>query len=297
MAVMSSEIAAFLDKPLVGQDVLIHGAKPATKPEAHNLVFVKRYTPELLSALNTAGEVLVLAVPDYEGQLAVPHIITPKPRLDFAKVLQQFFASSRRGGLAGTAVIAPSAHLGDNVSVGHFSVIGEGVQIGDNTEIRNYVVVGDNCVIGRNCLVKSNTVIGEKGFGFEFDQDSTPIGIPHLGGVVIGDEVEIGALNTVVRGTLEDTVVSDHVKTDDHVHIAHNVFIDRNTVITACAEISGSVRIGKNVWIGPNASIINSIDIGDNVLVGIGAVVIKSVESDVVVAGNPAKILRKRFEK
>ena len=104
----------------------------------------------------------------------------------------------------------------------------------------------------------------------------------------------LGALNTVARGTLEDTVIFDNVKTDDHVHIAHNVVIGANTMIAACAEISGSVRIGKGVWIGANASIINQIEIDDYALVGIGAIVTKSVASGKVVAGNPARVLRDR---
>ena len=88
-------------------------------------------------------------------------------------------------------------------------------------------------------------MIGQRGFGFEREIDGKPVSFPHFGSVVIGDYVEIGALNTVVAGALSDTIIGDFVKTDDHVHIAHNVSIGDKTFITACSEISGSVSIGQ----------------------------------------------------
>jgi UDP-3-O-[3-hydroxymyristoyl] glucosamine N-acyltransferase len=295
-AVKASEIAAFLEKPLIGEDVLVDKIKPSRSPEANCAIFLWKYSPELLEIANGTNAVLVVASPEYEGRLVVPHIITPRPRLALAEVVQRFFAPAKKVGIARTAVIASTAKLGKDVSVGDFSVIGENVQIGDNTEIRDHVVIRDNCIIGKDCLIKSNTVIGEEGFGFEFEDDGTPIRIPHVGRVVIGDHVEIGALNIVARGTMGDTVISNGVKIDDHVFIAHNVSVGENSVIIAGAEVSGSVRIGRNVWIAPQATIIQQAEIGDDAMVGIGAVVIKSVEPNVIVVGNPAKVLRKRFE-
>lgn len=112
--------------------------------------------------------------------------------------------------------------------------------------------------------------------------------MPHLGGVVIGSAVNIGALNTIVAGTIEPTVVENYVQTDDHVHIAHNCHIKRGALITACVEISGSVTVGENTTIGPNASIMNKITIGRDVVVGLGAVVTRSFGDGVTIAGNPA---------
>jgi len=295
MGVRASEIAAFLNRPLMGEDVLVVRARAVSEPEPNSLVFATKQTPELIESLNAAKEVLVLAAPEYEGKLTAAHILTPRPRLDFARVLQQYFAPARLSGIAATAVIASSARLGASVSVGHFSVIGENVLVGDGTEIRDHVVVHANCVIGKRCTIKSNTVIGEDGFGFEIDEDGTLVRIPHLGRVVIGDDVEIGCLNVIARGTLQDTVLANGVKVDDHVFIAHNAIVGENSVIIAGAEISGSVRIGKNAWISPQATILNQVEIGDGAQVGIGAVVIHSVEPNVIVVGNPAKVLRKRF--
>jgi UDP-3-O-[3-hydroxymyristoyl] glucosamine N-acyltransferase len=143
-------------------------------------------------------------------------------------------------------------------------------------------------------LIKSGTIIGQKGFNFEYDETGTPIPFTHFGQVIIGDNVELGALNTLVQGTLSNTVISDYVKTDDHVHIAHNVEIGFGTLIAACAEISGSVKIGSRTWLAPNCSIMDHIAIGNNVIVGLGSVVTKSVPDNVVVAGSPARKIRDR---
>ena len=147
----------------------------------------------------------------------------------------------------------------------------------EHTIIANNVIISDNVRIGKSCYIKSNTVIGEDGFGFDFEEDGTPFRIPHIGSVYIGNNVEIGAQNTIARGTLDNTIIEDNVKTDDQVHIAHNCKIGKNTLITACVEISGSVEIGANCWIGPNSSIIQKIKIEDNVTIGIGTIVIKDV--------------------
>ncbi|GAG24258.1 unnamed protein product, partial [marine sediment metagenome] len=118
-----------------------------------------------------------------------------------------------------------------------------------------------------------------------------PYPFPHTGGIVIGDNVEIGALNTIARGAIDDTAISDYVKTDDHIHIAHNVTIGENTMIAACTEISGSVTIGKNVWISPSVTILDHKTIGDNAFICIGSVVGKDVKPDTKVFGYPARII------
>jgi UDP-3-O-[3-hydroxymyristoyl] glucosamine N-acyltransferase len=119
-----------------------------------------------------------------------------------------------------------------------------------------------------------------------------PIRIPHLGKVIICNNVELGALNTVMRGTIDDTIVADNVKTDDHVHIGHNVRVGQGCLITACAEISGSAHIGEMTWLGPNCSVMNGITIGSNCFIGLGTVVNKSLPNSVIVAGCPARILK-----
>ena len=135
-------------------------------------------------------------------------------------------------------------------------------------------------------------LIGEEGFGFEFEEDGTPIRIPHLGGVEIGDYVEVGNFTAIARGTLKNTVIHSHVKIDNLVHIAHNCIIGSKTMVIACAEVSGSSVVGEGCWLGVGCSTMQKIRIGHNSLVGVGSVVLKDVEAGSVVAGNPAKVVR-----
>jgi UDP-3-O-[3-hydroxymyristoyl] glucosamine N-acyltransferase len=223
----------------------------------------------------------------------ITYLVVENPRLCFAKLLAKYDEKQIEFKIHPTVIVGKNCKIG-KVSISPYVVIGNNVRIGNGTIIFPSVVISDDVIIGKNVVIKSNTTIGQSGFGFEFDKNHNPVFIPHIGRVIIGDNVEIGANNTVVRAKMDNTVISDFVKTDDHVHIAHNVKIGKRTMITACSEISGSVTIGFDCWLGPNCSIMNQITIGNNVLVGLGAVVTKSVPDNVVVAGNPAKIIRKR---
>jgi UDP-3-O-[3-hydroxymyristoyl] glucosamine N-acyltransferase len=287
--IKASEIAQFLKLPLNGDDVEIYQACSLNNIKTNSITFAKKYSKDYADKFNASVNLCILASSDYEGKLSSSHIISENPRLDFAKVLQQFLNKKLIHGIAGSAVIGENVSLGRNVSIGEYSIIGKNVTIGDNTEIRHHVVISDDTVIGCNCLIKSNTVIGEEGFGFERDKDGVPIRIPHLGKVLIGDNVEIGASAVIARGTLDNTFIMDNVKIDDQVFIAHNVQIGSNSMIIANSEISGSTKIGINCWLGPNSSVMNGVTIGDNVFIGLGSVITKSVESNSIIAGNPAR--------
>ncbi|MGS0972984.1 MAG: DapH/DapD/GlmU-related protein [Candidatus Izemoplasmataceae bacterium] len=149
--------------------------------------------------------------------------------------------------------------------------------LGDNVIVKQGAKILENTHIGDNSIIRENSVIGGHGFGVEKDEEGNNLKIPHFGGVIIGDNVEIGALNTVVSGTINPTVVEDYVKVDDYVHIAHNCKIGKNSIITAGVIFSGSVKIGENVWVGSNSTIKNSISINDDNLIGIGTVITKDI--------------------
>jgi len=240
-------------------------------------------------AAATLTDCLTLILPEDSGRPAGPHIAVARPRAAFATIVDRFFANRPVTGIHPTAQIGSGVVLGKGTSIGAYTVVNNGVAIGSGTVIHNHVTIGPRVRIGSDCIIKSGAVIGEEGFGMDVDEAGNNIRIPHLGSVVVGDHVEIGALNTVCAGTIEPTILEDYVKMDDHVHVAHNVRIGRNCVVTACSEISGSVSIGEDTWLGPNCSIMNGITIGSHVLVGLGAVVTKSLDAGQIVKGNPAR--------
>jgi UDP-3-O-[3-hydroxymyristoyl] glucosamine N-acyltransferase LpxD len=210
-------------------------------------------------------------------------LISDRSRLDFARALGVLERWSGFVWSDESPQVHPTARVGRNV------VLGKGVRVGAGTVIQHNVVIGDEVIIGERCTIKSCAVIGEEGFGFERNSDGRAVRLPHLGGVVLGDDVEVGSLTTVCRGTLADTILRDGCKIDDHVHIAHNIDVGEDAFVIACAEVSGGVKIGRRAWIAPNASILNQLSVGDDSVVGLGAVVVRSVPDGAVVVGNPAK--------
>ncbi len=282
-AVSASWLSERLGLKLLGEDRQILEVCVLDKLAAGGLSFVLRgRAPECA----TAGTVFARADAAANG-LSI--IASPNPRLDF---IRGQHILDRTPGFA-PATEPPNLH--PTVQVGPHTTIENGVEIGEGTRIGSSVVIKSGTRIGKFCDIKSGAIIGEPGFGFERDPDGRPWKMIHLGGVLIGDHVEIGALNTIVRGALGETVLEDYVKTDDHVHIAHNCHIGERTLITACAELSGSVTVGREVWISPNCTITQKVTIGDKAFIGIGAVVLRDVEPGVKVFGNPAKPLMGGF--
>lgn len=222
-----------------------------------------------------------------EGTDAESLILSENPRLDFCRALQFLVDSAILVSSTDESQIHRTAELADSV------VIEAGVTIGKNTIIEHNVTIHKGSIIGDNSIIRSNTVIGAQGFGFEKNIDGSWIRFPHLGRVVIGNNVEIGALNSICVGALDNTIIDDGVKTDNLVHIAHNCQVGKNSILTACTELSGGVTLGEGVWIGPNSSTMQKITIGDFAVVGLGSVVTKNVEPGHTVAGVPAKVIRR----
>lgn len=167
------------------------------------------------------------------------------------------------------------------------------VKIGANTVIENNVSISNNVIIGAECMIHSGAVIGADGFGFAFDADGLPVKVEHFGGVIIGNRVEIGANTCIDRGTIDNTIIHSDVKIDNLVHIAHNVVLLKGAVVVAGAVICGSAQLGENSYVAPGGIVRNQLLVGDHAFVGLGAVVTKPVSEYSVVAGVPAKEIRK----
>lgn len=298
LLIKASEIAEFIGSVFAGEDFIVKGPCPIFSPIPGSVSYLKKtdLMPLLLDNVNkySYSDVLIL-LPLGAIQSGLPHdssfcyLESRNPRLDFAKIVSNFFDNKKPCLISPHAIISPSAKIGNNVSIGHFSIIGDNVVIGSGTTIKNNVVLHDNVIVGSNCVVKSFSSIGEEGFGFAFEADDVPVRIPHLGRVVIRDNVEIGNFCTVCRGTIGETLIDSYVKIDDHCHIAHNVNIGEKTIIAASAVLSGSSTLGEGCWMGPNSSVLNGKNVGDSSLMGIGCVVIRNVAPNTHLIGNPAK--------
>jgi UDP-3-O-[3-hydroxymyristoyl] glucosamine N-acyltransferase LpxD len=293
MTVLLSEIHLYLGLPFTElNDFAISRLATSEQPDSCSLMFAKKLTDLQLSRLYAVHNSCLLVSEAVSKIPSICQIQVDNPRLAFIKLANHFFTQSRESYISEHAVVHPSAKIGLNVTLEHGVTIGEKCVIEDDCHIMSNVTIESNVHCGRGTTIRSGSVIGQRGFGYARDEDGTPISFPHFGGVKIGNNCDIGALNTIASGTLEPTVVGDQVKTDDHVHIAHNVRIGDMTMIAAGAEISGSVTIGRRVWISPNASVLNKVTIGNQVLVGIGAVVMKDFSDRQLLLGNPARSVR-----
>lgn len=177
--------------------------------------------------------------------------------------------------------ISHSANINAKAVIADKNVI-----IGDGSSIGPYCVVNERSIIGKNCNINESVVIGSEAFELTGLKSNRSI-MPQSGGVLIGNNVTIQALSTVVRSTFGGfTSLKDNVKVDSHVHIAHDAQVEKNTSIAASTFIAGNVTIGENVFIGPNSTISNGINIANEAWVTIGSNVIESIEEGKRVTGN-----------
>jgi UDP-3-O-[3-hydroxymyristoyl] glucosamine N-acyltransferase len=211
-----------------------------------------------------------------------------EPKLTFIKVLNQLFEDKPPPGIHPSAVIHPVARIADDVHIGPLCCIGN-VEIGSGCVIHSGVHLYDGVRLGRNVTVQAGCVIGVRAFSLAKDEQGDWHHMPHLGGVVIEDKVEIQALCIVDRGTLGDTVIGAGALINSGCYIAHNVQVGRRTFIAGHTVIAGSVTIGADCWIGPKTVVRDRISIGSGCFIGMGSVVVASLDENARVMGNPAR--------
>jgi UDP-3-O-[3-hydroxymyristoyl] glucosamine N-acyltransferase len=221
-------------------------------------------------------------VPKNDTQLRHQIISVDNPRAAFIKIINKIYPKQVETKTSSTAIISESATIGSNCYIGNYAVIGKECEIGNNTVIYDRAVIVQKCKIGNNCLI-----------AYERDPETLELErFPHIGGVVIGNNVEICANSSIARGSLSDTNIGDGTKLDALVHVAHNVVIGRNCELTAGTIIGGSTTLGDTCWTGLNSTLKNKIKIGNKVIVGAGACVIHDVPDEDIVAGVPAKSIK-----
>lgn len=278
-AVSASELAKLCGLPLVGADFSVESVAPLSCHGDGVLCFAKNIPDKAISDRS------ILIANEGAAEKSACVLVAANPRLEFARVLNLI---EKNIGFE-RSYAAPIIDFTAEVS--SLSYIAPGVKIGARSIIYPFVFVGEGTIIGDDCVIKSGAVIGQDGFGFERDEAGLPIRIPHLGYVEIGNCVEIGSLTTVCRGTLGNTVIKNYAKIDDHVHVAHNVYIGEGVMVVAGAGLCGGVVLEEGAWIGPNSNVIQHKRIGVRAFVGIGANVLQDVPNGVTVAGYPARVL------
>lgn len=234
-------------------------------------------------------------------------LISDDPQLSFVRAIEALKLEPRRGpqGIHPAAQIAASADIGDDVGIdahavvgeravigrgskiGAGCVIGEGARIGEYCRLHPRVTLEHDVALGDRCILQSGVVIGGDGFGL-VDDGGHWVRVPQLGGVSIGDEVEIGANTTIDRGAMDDTVIEQGCKLDNQIQVAHNVRIGAHTAIAACVGIAGSAEIGRYCKISGAAVILGHLRIADGVTVTAMSVVTRDIrEAGVYSSGTP----------
>ncbi|MDM8554496.1 UDP-3-O-(3-hydroxymyristoyl)glucosamine N-acyltransferase [Desulfococcaceae bacterium HSG7] len=308
MEISLADIAQKVDGELRGDSQkLISNAAPfeLAKPEDITFAGSRKFIKKL--NLTKAGAVFIPASGLSEDVLAASQnlIIVDHPQVAFARILNTFYPPSKpASGVSPTATIGENFTNGKDVSIGHCVVIGDDVKIGSRVCLHPHVVIEDQVVIGddteifphvtihryskigANVIIQAGSVIGSDGFGYASDGNKY-IKIPHTGIVQIDDDVEIGACNTIDRATFGKTWIQQGVKTDNLVHIAHNVTVGANTVSAAQVGVSGSTTIGRNVILAGQVGISEHLTIGDGAILGPQAGIAQAVDKGQVVSGSP----------
>jgi UDP-3-O-[3-hydroxymyristoyl] glucosamine N-acyltransferase len=293
-----SELAKFIGQEnctVIGRtDRHFQHPAPISNAAEGDLSFCTKKGKEALQLLKATKASVILCSSDVTLKFDDKTLVTVEnPRLWFIRSIKTFCPQKNRIGIHPTATIGTNCKIAAHVYIGPYTVIEDNVQIGVGTIIESGVGIHDSVKIGKNVIVKSNSIIGSFGAGYERNENGVLELFPHVGSVIIEDNVVVGANCCVDRGALSNTVIKEGTKLDNLIHVAHNDVIGKNCFVAAGAVFSGSVTVGDNCFIGVQACFKDGVKVGSNVTVGMGAVVIRDVPDGDVVAGVPAKSVKK----
>lgn len=306
VAITLADVAEKIGAKLVATDeqLVVSGIGTLEDSSAEQVTFLAN--PSYRKLLATTKAAAVIIHPDMQDECMVAALVMNNPYVGFAKLSQIFDnLPTQAPGIHPAAVVADSAVLAEGVSVAANAVIGEHVQIGAGARIGPGCVIGDHSIIGArgllhanvvfyhdivvgdDCIFHSGCVIGADGFGFAPDAGKWHK-IAQIGGVQIGDRVEVGANTTIDRGALDNTKIGNDVKLDDQIMIAHNVVIGDGCAIAGTTGIAGSTTLGKNCTIAGGVGIVGHIEITDGVHITGMTLVSKSVKEPGVYSSGTA---------
>ncbi len=297
------------------KEVAVTGVAALEDATAHDATFFgnAKYLPALRQSkagvalvpldfsesLPDVGAVVGVANPSLAFAAVVAALQPPLPRLPpgihAAAVISRSARVGREVTVHAYAVIEEGAEIGEGTSIGAHAFIGRESRIGPDSFVHPHVTIRERVSLGARCVVHSGAVIGGDGFGFE-TVDGRHVKVPQVGGVEIGDDVEIGAGVTIDRARFGMTKIGEGTKIDNLVQIAHNVVIGPHCLIVAQAGISGSTRLGKYVVLAGQVGVVGHITLGDGATVGAQSGVSKSVPAGAKVFGSPAEPMMEAAE-
>ncbi|MEH6447615.1 MAG: UDP-3-O-(3-hydroxymyristoyl)glucosamine N-acyltransferase [Oleispira sp.] len=315
LADIAEKIGATLVTSLGAKDDQISVSGIATLELAHANEVTFLANPSYRKQLATTQAAAVILHPDMQAECPVSALVMNNPYVGFARLSQLFDNLPAQAAfihpsatIAATADIAEDASIAANVVIGEYVHIGSGTRIGANSVISDHSMIGEECVlhanvvmyhdvvIGNDCILHSGCVIGADGFGFAPDSGKW-IKIAQLGGVRIGNQVEIGANTTIDRGALGNTQIGNGVKLDDQIMIAHNVVIGDHCAIAGTSGIAGSTTLGRNCTIAGGVGIVGHIDITDGVHITGMTLVSKSIKEAGVYSSGTAMMPANEWRK
>lgn len=287
-----SEIISELDLKSDGfEDVTYEGITTIDNLMPNYVLIIKDVDDSIVSRLESTENCLIITQKQTHN-FPFRYLTVKNTRLSMAKILQLISKKRLRvePNIHPLAFVHENAKVSKSAVIKAFAYIDDNVVIGDNSIVSQGTVILSGSVIGNNVIIRENSVIGGQGFGVEKDEEGNNFKIPHLGGVVIDDNVEIGAFNTIVAGTINPTRIMYSTKIDDHVHVGHNSSISPNCIITAGAIIGGSAKLKDNVYVGLNSIIKNQISVDQNTMIGMMTSISKNItEQGLTYAGNPGQ--------
>jgi UDP-3-O-[3-hydroxymyristoyl] glucosamine N-acyltransferase len=289
-----AEIASRLGGRVVGSpEVLIRQVGSLERAGPDQITFLSGLRHK--NKLATTRAAAVIVAEEAEALSSIPRIVCANPYAYFARVSQLLNpASAPEPGRHPSAVVASDAEIsatarieagavveggarvGERAWIGAGCYLGRGSSLGDDSRLFPTAVVYGGCSIGARAIVHSGAVIGADGFGIAQDEGRW-LKIPQIGGVEIGNDVEIGANTTIDRGAIDNTVIEDGVKLDNQIQIGHNVRVGAHTAIAGCAGVAGSADIGCHCTIGGGAVILGHLRLADRVNVSAGTLVSRSI--------------------
>ena len=279
------------------KDYFVVRPSSLNNPQDNSVMFV---TPEYKSkwkAVLTVKECIVIwpEMVEVPEELAARHVVIlhHEPRLGFAEFFRNNGITYNRKPepyeLVNGAFICKGSTIGKNCVIFPGAYIDSDVVIGDNCYIGSGVKLLGSIKVGNNCIIRENTVIGSDGLTTRRDENGKVVTIPQFGGVIIEDNVQIGALTVIGKGAIDDTIIHSGSRIDNCCFISHNVQMGEDTLVVGETIMFGSSSTGKQAFISGNSTIRDGVSIGNKAFVGMGAVVVKPVPDNGVVKGNPAK--------